>query len=417
MNLIHKTRCLKRGGLCLLFIFISCLSLGAQETEKPEDYRIDDAGNLVQILRWSRTNVYFYEVEIEILGENNAWAGYHKERTTETAMEIILVPGMYRWRVLSYNVLEKVAAGSEWQSLRIYPALDPVVNEFDPPAYFLDSNLDEFALTIRGSNFTGETKMYLSAKAGRIRPWEPVSIERGEGSVTAVFPVWADLALGEYDIIVTNPGGLQTRAEGFRVTYKRPVDYAFTFFFAPLIPLSGKLFKEYDQPFYPLGFSGRFSIVPFKRRWGSIGGEFTARFIDLTTKDERFTLNGYLLSFSANALYQRWFRNYTMNAALHAGAGLVPLLNMRFIHKDGAHSKQFSPVHFALNFGGSWQWFIWRDLFVEAGIDYMPFLAGSGAPAGILSFTAGAGWRWGAPFTPLKKRPPVQEPVFNQINR
>jgi hypothetical protein len=393
---LNKIRYPKRAFFCSLFIILCSLSLWAQETEKPEDYRIDAEGNLIQILRWSRTNAYFFVVEIEIQNEKGEWVSHHKERTEETSIEIILVPGMYRWRVLSYNVLERVAASSEWEGLRIYPALDPVISGFDPPAYFIDSRLDEFTLTVTGRNFTGETKIHLFAKSGRSRPWEPLSIERGENSVTAVFPVYRDdLALGEYDIILTNPGGLLTTAEGFKVSFERPVDFTASLAFTPVLPLSGSLFKEYDQPFYPLGFSGRFGVVPLKRLWGSIGGELAARFVDLTTQDDRFTLNGYLLLFSANALYQRWFRDYTMNAGFRLGAGFAPVLNMRFDHNDGTQSEQFSPGHFVLNFGGSWQWFLWRDLFVETGLEYTQLLTGPGAPAGVLSFTAGVGWRFG----------------------
>jgi outer membrane protein OmpA-like peptidoglycan-associated protein len=390
-----KIRYAKRAFLCSLF-FMLRLSLGAQETERPEDYRIDAEGNLVQILRWSRTNAYFFVVEIEVQNEKGEWVSRHKERTEETSVEIILVPGMYRWRVLSYNVLERVAASSEWEGLRIYPALDPVITGFDPPAYFMDSRLDEFTLTVRGRNFTGEAKVHLAAKSGRSRPWEPVSIERGEDSVTAVFPVYRDeLALGEYEIVITNPGGLVTSAEGFKVTFERPVDFTVSLAFTPALPLSGSLFKEYDRPFYPLGFSGRFGVIPFKRLWGSIGGELAARFVDLATEDDRFTLNGQMLLFSANAVYQRWFRDYTMNVNFRLGAGFAPVLNMRFDHNDGTKSEQFTPGHFTLSLGGSWQWFLWRDLFVETGLDYTQFLTGPGAPAGVLSFTIGAGWRFG----------------------
>ncbi|MDR0389555.1 MAG: hypothetical protein LBH73_05750 [Spirochaetaceae bacterium] len=390
-----KTGYLKRIFFCLLLFLLRSLSLKAQETEKPEDYRIDAGGNLVQILRWSRVNAYFFEVEIEARNEQGEWVSSHKERTEEIFVEIILVPGMYRWRVLSYNVLGRVAASSEWVGLRIYPAHDPVISDFDPPAYFVDSRLDEFTLTVRGSNLTGETKIYLSDKSGRRRPWEPLSIERGEDSIQAVFPVYRnELVLGEYDIIITNPGGLSTTMTGFKVSFRQPVDYAVSLAFTPVLPFSGSLFKEYDQNLYPRGLTGRFSIVPFKRLWGGIGGELTARILDLTTKDERFTLNGQMLLFSANALYLRWFRDYTMNAAFHLGAGFASLLNMRFDHKDGAQSEQFAPGHLTLGFGGSWQWFLWRDLFLETGLDYTQLLIGSGAPAGFLSLTAGVGWRF-----------------------
>lgn len=195
-----------------------------------------------------------------------------------------------------------------------------------------------------------------------------------------------------YTLIITHRG-----QEIFRQTPLRETSYTLTdlaiLAFSPVIPVSGTFFNEYDQGFYPPGFSGRFAMVPFKRLWGSIGGEVSARFVDLTTKDERFTLNGQLLVFSANALYQRWFRDYIINAAFRLGAGFAPLLNMRFDHENGVQSEQFTPTHAALGFGGSWQWYVWQELYVEAGLDYTQLLGR--APAGLLSFTVGAGWRFG----------------------
>jgi hypothetical protein len=130
---------------------------------------------------------------------------------------------------------------------------------------------------VYGRDFTGEAKVRLSAKSGRTRPWEPVFIERGEGSVTAVFPVYRDdLALDECDIIVTNPGGLFAAAEGFEVTFERPIDFTASLAFTQALSLFGSLFKEYNQFFYPLGFPGRFSMVPLKRLRDSTGGELAA---------------------------------------------------------------------------------------------------------------------------------------------
>jgi hypothetical protein len=48
--------------------------------------------------------------------------------------------------------------------------------------------------------------------------------------------------------------------------------------------------------------------------------------VDFTTKGDCFTLNGQLLLFSADTLYQRWFRDYRVNAAFHLGAGLALIL-------------------------------------------------------------------------------------------
>ena len=54
---------------------------------------------------------------------------------------------------------------------------------------------------------------------------QPSSIKysAGENSITAVFPA-EDMALGAYDIVITNPGGLTRTLEGFSVGFSRPLD-------------------------------------------------------------------------------------------------------------------------------------------------------------------------------------------------
>jgi hypothetical protein len=391
---------MNKAVLCFVFSIAAAAVLSGQEEDggEPElvpEYRIEEDGKIIQTLTWSRSNAYYYEVEIEWRNEAGQWEEHAKERTEEIFLEISLPPGMYRYRILSYNVLGRVAAVSGWTGIRIYPTREPVVDSFKPPAFYVDSHQEEFTLTLQGQDLMDEARVYIIAKTEGAKPIEPLSIQHSEEwtSLSAVFSA-GGLALGGYDIVVTNPGGLRTVQEDFAVSFEKSADFAAFVGYAPMAPLYGSLFREYDRSVYPLGFYGRFSAVPLKRLWGGIGGEFNVRFIDMTTRDDRFTLNGQLLLFAVNALYQRWFRDYTMAMNFRLGGGFAPAVNVQFEHNDGSRSEKQSVAYFSLVAGVSWQWYLRRGLFVEAGLDYAQLAAGSGTAPGFVQISAGAGWRF-----------------------
>jgi hypothetical protein len=388
-----------------IWFCLFCVSLGAagfgQETgeasggeRRPDtDYRVTEEGKIVQTLAWDRSNAYFYEVELQRRNAAEQWEGFLKERTEENFLEVSLSPGMYRYRIVSYNVLGRAAAVSDWSGIRIYPAREPVVESFSPPAFFVDSRQETFTLTLRGADLMEEARVYIIAKTEAAKPAESRSAEHGEdGAVlSAVFSA-EGLVLGDYDIVVINPGGLRSVTEGFTVSFEKPLDLSASLGYAPLLPLYGGLFQEYDRPFYPLGFYGRFSALPLKRLWGSIGGDFQFRFINMTTRDDRFVLRGQMLLFSLHGLYQKWFRDYTMALGFRLGGAYAPMLNMRFEHRDGSNSSKETLARFALGGGVLWQWQVWQGLFVEAGLDYLHFAASPGP--GFLQASAGLGWKF-----------------------
>jgi hypothetical protein len=390
--------------LCFIFTALAAGTLYGQEAENmaggaeqsyTPEYRIEEDGRIVQTLTWNRSNAYYYEVEIQRRNEAGEWEPHAKERTEEIFLEVSLPPGMYRYRILSYNVLGRVAAASGWTGVRIYPAREPTVENFSPAAFYIDGHQKEFTLILQGYDLMDEAAVYIVAKTENAKPVEPLSIRHSEdgASLSAVFSA-GGLALGNYDIVITNPGGLRSVKEGFAVSFKQPIDLSVSLGYAPFLPLYGSLFKEYDSRFYPLGFYSRFSALLFKRPWGNIGGELSVRFADITTKDERFTLNGRLLVFTANALYQRQFRDYTMALNFRLGGGLAPVIDMQFEHNDGSSSEKQTAMYVSLAAGASWQWYLWRGLFVEAGLDYIQLVTGSGTPPGLIQASAGAGWRF-----------------------
>jgi hypothetical protein len=203
-----------------------------------------------------------------------------------------------------------------------------------------------------------------------------------------------DLALGVYDIVVINPGGLRTVYEGFQVTFREPLDVNVSLGYAPILPLYGYIFDIYSASMYPAGFYGRVSVVPFKRLWGFLGAEFSPHITILETETDNYTVSGVKISFTLDALYQLWLSNWVMAVNFRLGGGFATISNVKFEHKDGSVSDEVATVLPFVNAGTSFEWLVWRDLFVEAGLEYVQMFSSRNPVPGYLRATLGGGWRF-----------------------
>jgi hypothetical protein len=254
---------------------------------------------------------------------------------------------------------------------------------------------DDFTLTLEGVNLMENADVYLIAKeegAGRIMP-ESVQYSEGEHTITLVFKT-AGLGLGLYDIVVTNPGKLQTVYEGFAVKFQRAVDINVSLGYAPLIPLYGYIFDSFSSPLYPASFYARVNVVPLKRLWGFVGAEFTPYLSLVETKGDTYTVHGTMMSFVFDALYQHWFRNRTMALNARLGGGFAVISGVYYDHDDGSSSAPVGTILPFLNTGLSFEWIFGWNLFAEAGLEYTQHISSRSPAPGVLKFTMGLGWRF-----------------------
>jgi hypothetical protein len=380
----------------LLAALFQALLLFAQvsDADLSSDYRLDADGKIRQRISWTRANAYFFEIEIERLGQGAVWQQEIKERTEQTFIELSLPPGMYRYRILNYNVLGRVGAVSEWVGIRVFVAKPPKAESVSPAVYFVDSLAEEFTLTVEGQDLAEEAELYIVPRKNEAKPVQPSSIAYSpeEMSITAVFPA-AGLALGAYDVVITNPGGIRQTLEGFSVGFTRPMDINISLGYAPVFPAGGYFFDTYDSAAYPLGVLGRVSIVPIKRLWGWIGFELSPRYTNLKTSSDGYNLTGQMFDLYVDGLFQKWMRDYTLAINLRLGGGFNSILGMEFDHKDGSHSKKASTLLVAINAGVSVQWFVWKNLFIEGGVEYIQLISLQGDPSGFIRAAAALGIR------------------------
>jgi hypothetical protein len=389
---------MKHGAVFLIVLFaVSPLfgqeSSGASSGEVSSDYRLGEDGKIRHRIAWTRANAYFYEIEIEKIGPGAVWNLEFKERTEQTFLELSLPPGMYRYRILNYNVLGRVGAISEWTGIRVFFAKQPAAESYSPAAYFVDSLAGEFTLTITGRDLAEEALVHIAAKKGGTPvPASSIKYSPDETSITAVFPA-EELALGAYDIVITNPGGIQQIIEGFTVSFTRPLDINVSLGYAPVLPLYGYLFDTYDAPFYPLGFYGRAGAVPFKWLWGWIGFELSLHYADLKTEDNAYTLTGSMINAGANMLFQRWMHNYATAINVRLGGGITAISNIEFSHRDSSRSENTGAILFTINAGAAVQRFIRKSIFVEAGLEYVQLISSQSPAPGFIRVNIAAGKR------------------------
>jgi len=380
--------------ICILFPAI----LHAQvQSQSSSDYRIDAGGKIRQRINWNRVNAYFYEVEVE-RQSGERWLPETKIQTENIFVELSLIPGMYRYRINNYNVLGKISASSQWLGLRVFVAKTPAADHFSPQYFSIDSREDDFVLTLTGADLIDGAQVVLIASGSKdAKPVEPLEITYSGDDTTIQARFSSEsLAPGSYDIVITNPGGLEQRIKELTVGFMRKTGLALSLGYSPLFPLSGYLFTEYNKSLYPLSFYGRFSYMPLRKSWGSIGIETNVSWTQLTTEHDNYTLEGQLFIFNMDALYQRWFNKYTMSIKLRAGTGVTNVTNIRFKFKDGTGVESAKEGTMLVNFnaGISFEWTLWQGLFVEAGIDYIYCFSSRGTAPALLRCTTGIGWRF-----------------------
>jgi hypothetical protein len=378
-----------------LFLFGGAAFAQEQESEIESSYRLDESGRILQRISWIRSNAYFYEVEIEQQAGAGEWRPAAKERTEELFLEVSLMPGMYRYRILSYNVLGRAAAVSDWAGIRVYAAKDPRITGTAPAAYFVENSAKEFTLVLNGINLMPDADVYLTARtegAGRIIP-RSIQYREDEEAVTLVVNT-AGLVLGPYDIVLTNPGRLQTVYRDFAVSFRQALDVNVSVGYVPLVPLYGYIFDAFSSPAYPAGFYARVNVVPLKRLWGFVGAEFSPQASILETGADAFQLHGTMVNFAFDALYQYWFSGRTMALDLRLGGGFAVIGGIYFDHRDGSSSDPVATVLPLVNMGISVERRFWRGLFAEAGLEYVQYFSSRSPAPGLLKFTAGAGWRF-----------------------
>jgi len=129
---------IKNKKYLLLVIILSVFTsfLSAQNA----GYFIEEKGDEVKYMQrfvWSGGE---YALNYEVIFEreiNGTYRPYLKEKTTTQFIELSLPPGVYRFRVIPYDILGKPAEGSAWVNIQVFAVPQPEQNQEQQPANVL----------------------------------------------------------------------------------------------------------------------------------------------------------------------------------------------------------------------------------------------------------------------------------------
>jgi hypothetical protein len=356
----------------------------------------------VQALSWEALpNVSRYVVIIE---ENTAggWVERARETTQRPEVRISLKSGGYRFSVTAFDYFERAGEPSSWMSFTVRPALPPKIRSIEPSMVRLDAAREIAAaarqgkrtLSISGENFQDDSEIMIVPVRGATKT-EAIPVDfstDSQGKAVNISFDFSSLPPDKYDIVIKNPGGLQTSWRNFEVL-PMPVSPIFAdmnvpehekiFFFhegyAPLIPINGALSGFLGESFYPVGAAVKLAVLPFNLFGFNWGFEVEASWTYLAGGQNFFSLDGHMLNTPICLLIQKRLWKDRLWLSIRGGGGFTMIQNVTVRLKlenmedfDSAIINTWMPQ---INGGAAVTLHIVRGVFLDIGVDVINVLS------------------------------------------
>jgi hypothetical protein len=358
-----------------------------------EEYRLEEDGSFVQILRWqAQENSLDYEVEIE-RQQGNGWKTVLTERTGEAFCEVSLTAGIYRYRVRAYDLFEKPGETAEWVQFEVLLAEQPELLRFAPKVFYLNKE-NQWNITLWGRNLVEGLEVYLQNKGETGDPIRANAVRvENSGQEAQVNFNPGQLRVGDYTIVVVNPGGLTSGGETLRILPRTPLDVPDSAEYMPLVSQYGRINELFGTPFFPLELYTQVYLIPHKWNWRAFGIEFEAFRYQFRIKKESYEVQDQLTGGAIYGSYQWWFLNQRGSVNVRAGGGFYSLLDYHFIYpKDNTES--LAVLIPAVSVGVALQWIIVRSFFIIGGVDFTRLFTADASLPGYLRPFFGTGCRF-----------------------
>ena len=372
--------------LCAIIHLFSASFIHAQDEQSGYQIIATEEGlRLYQTIAFPFVpNTVRYTIEIEqVIGDHTFLI--ETIGTTVNYFEVSLRAGNYRYRISAFNRMNIIEARSEWQDFEIIIAETPAIHSYQPfYALYFDLDDPNAVLIVNGADFYPESEFAL-IRQRRGYDWTNIELS---GRSDVVFPtnvsvtndqarltfVRGTIARGTYEIFIRNPGGFWTVFGTVTAGYSSTSNFTFSMGYSPLIagfdfsnytydsfnPDTGLTEQQqYLNLFNPEGNNLRIGWLPLKTAIGSFGLE-----LQLHIHTEYWGWFN-VSSLSMNLLYQfqiggRW----QQNIRLGFGIGL-PYNDDYYL----VENEDFLGTPFIVGLGFSTQYFLWKNLYLEAGLD------------------------------------------------
>jgi len=368
--------------LCVIINFLFCLNVFADDepSELEAGYFIDFSGDVPRIIQrfvWEK-EVYASRYEITIQTYNGFYTDFIIENTEKTFFEVSLHPGLYRYSVVSFDLLDTRADASPWRQFEIIGTYVPQIKRFLPEAFYLDRE-NERVLHIMGVNFNKDSNIYLSNDFSQLIPVK-VTVINEERAVL----VFDDKLLipGAYDIYILSPSGIGTKTGVFNVGYSKPFDFFIKTAYTPIVPIYGDAWDLYGADLFLAGYSLGIEFISSKRSTFNGGFElcmsmfFLNSSVSLETSyaDYMDGLKGagdgaFSLDFDLNYSFQKRLFINVIYFTFRFGIGMSFFSGFGLAGDDGIAAKG--------NLNLSVMFKIYKILHIDVGADYSHYFSGN----------------------------------------
>lgn len=401
------------------FVLIFGLAAALFAQEKASVQTFDNAGgenaensgtaeNLTeewQILEWQEDEPLFvlkYEVIIEKYNpKKDVYTEINRliteTNTTSIQIKPYLVPGAYRFKVITYNLLGVPEVESEWQPFNIFQAYQPgvnnvVVNINHSSTIYLD-DINDGKLTVTGRNlFTGPeddkdisfTTYSLDNINGK-KSYIPEITEFSDNNHKLEVQLDMNtLDVGHYNFIARDASGLSNEknlSSSLNVKFRKMMDFDISAGYAcPVVLFDDTIETFMGEKAWPLSGIARMTFVPVKRRYGFYGIGLCASYTRMFKEFDSYSIDGNFITGHLDFVYQIPFyskanaegkRRHNCNLELHAGAGVSFFNQYMFHFPHNIDSDPLNSISLSINAGALAQIYITQRLFIEPSADYI----------------------------------------------
>ena len=400
---------------------------GEVSEEEIKDENPDAAWQYLEWIEDFPEYVLKYEVVIEEKkNEKSDWTEINRlfteDNTTRVQIQPLLTPGLYRYKVITYDLIGIPEIESDWYEFNIYRAYIPQVRSVEASVshsstIYLDE-INDGLFTVTGRNLfdlqEGPTDTSFThyevynARRKNAEPIIPKILEFSDNNrrLRVQFNM-EELDTGTYYFTATDASGLRSENDkdsSFTVKFRKAVDFDIAAGYACPVIIFGDKMKEYlNTTVLPLSANAKISLMPFKRRFGYLGLGIDATYSRLLTKTEGYDLDGNYICGNALFIYQLPVRiksktdntklRHIATLELHGGAGISMFQNTVFHFPHDINSEPLNSLDFCALAGASAQVYFTNRLYVEVGADFiMPFI--ENLPMGYVKPVAAVGWQF-----------------------
>ena len=384
-------------------------SENGSEDEALEDESPDAAWQYLEWIEDYPEYVRKYEVVIEEKKTDDAeWTEINRlfteDNTTRVQIQPLLPPGLYRYKVITYDLIGIPEIESDWFEFNIYRAYVPQVRSVEASVthtstIYLDE-VNDGIFTVTGRNlfelqegptdtsFTSYTVINSKRNSDAEIPMNILEFSDNNRKLKVQFDMNV-LDTGTYYFTAIDASGLVSENGSdntFTVKFRKAVDFDVAAgYTCPIIVVADKMKEYLDTMILPLSANAKISFMPFKRRFGYLGIGVDASYTRLVTKTEGYDLDGNFISGNALFVYQLPIRiknkkdetklRHIASLELHAGGGVAMFQNTMFHFPHNIDSEPLNSLDFSVLAGASAQVYFTNRLYVEVGADFaFPFM-------------------------------------------